>query len=95
MKNNSYLQLKYAITLLETPDNIFDTINIYKVLRALLVFSCLVPAVDDHGPNVGIFSLFSVDLSEEAEDAAWLLGDTMVRPAQVLVVPDGTRMFGL
>lgn len=39
--------------------------------------------------------MFSVHLSEEAEDAAWLLRDAMVRPAEVLVVPYLTRLFWL
>lgn len=58
-------------------------------------FSRWVPAVDDHGAGLGVFSLFSVDLCEEAEDSARLLGDAVVRPAEVLVVPNGTGELGL
>ena len=54
-----------------------------------------VPAVDDDRPSIGIFRLFTVDLSDEAEDAARLLRDAVVRPAEVLVVPHLTRFFGL
>lgn len=46
--------------------------------------------MDDHGTGFGIFSLFSVDLCEEAEDSTGFLWDAMVRPAEVLVVPNGT-----
>lgn len=51
--------------------------------------------MDDHGTSARIFSLLRVHLSEEAKDASWFLRDTVVRPAQVLVVPYGTRMFWL
>lgn len=64
--------------------NSFDTISI--IPEALGCF-CAVPAMDDHGPSIRKFSLFSVHLSEEAENATWLLRDAMVRPAEVLVVP--------
>lgn len=53
------------------------------------------PAVDDHGTGVRKVSLLSVDLSEEAEDSPRLLGDSVVRPAEVLVVPYLPGMFGL
>lgn len=56
---------------------------------------CLVPAVDDHGSSICKLSLFSVDLGEEAQDAARLLGDAVIGPAHVLVVPDGTTVFRL
>lgn len=42
----------------------------------------------DDGPCVRQTFLPLVDLVQEAEDAPRLAGDTMVRPAQVLVVPD-------
>lgn len=51
--------------------------------------------MDDHGPSIRKFSLFRVHLSEEAEDATWLLRDAMVRPAEVLVVPDLATIFWL
>lgn len=57
--------------------------------------SSLVPAVDDHGSSIGMFGLFSVHLMEEAEDTTRLLRDAMVRPAHVLIVPDGTTLFWL
>ena len=52
------------------------------------------PAVDHHWSGVGKHLLFGVDLSQEAEDPAGLLGDPVVGPAQVLVVPD-TGLLGL
>lgn len=55
----------------------------------------MVPAVDDHGSGTLQLSLFGVDLVEEAQDASRLLGDAVIRPAHVLVVPDGTAVFGL
>lgn len=64
-------------------------------MRCLGCFGSGVPAVDDHGPGFGIFSLFSIHLSEEAEDTARLLRDAMVRPAEVLVVPNSTSKFWL
>lgn len=36
-----------------------------------------------------------IDLSEEAEDAPWLLRNTVVRPAQVMEVPNFASLFGL
>lgn len=51
--------------------------------------------MDDHGPSISKFSLFSVHLCEEAEDATWLLRDTVIRPAEVLVVPDLATKFWL
>lgn len=51
-------------------------------------FSHPVPAVDDHGPTIRKLCLFSVYFSQEAEDTSRLLGDTVVGPAQVLVVPN-------
>lgn len=53
------------------------------------------PAVDDHGSGTVNFCLLVVDLVEEAEDAARLLGDTVVGPAQVLVVPNGATLVWL
>ena len=50
--------------------------------------------MDDHWSGVGKHLLFGVDLSQEAEDPAGLLGDPVVGPAQVLVVPD-TGLLGL
>ena len=44
--------------------------------------------MDDHGPRVREQLLLGVHLSQEAEDPAGLLGDSVVGPAQVLVVPD-------
>ena len=52
------------------------------------------PAVDDHGSGVGEHFLLGVHLSQEAEDPTGLLGDPVVGPAQVLVVPD-TGLLGL
>lgn len=60
-----------------------------------LGLSGLIPAVDDHGPSIRIFSLFTVGCKEELEDTAWLVRDAMIGPAHVLVVPDGARMFCL
>lgn len=57
--------------------------------------SCPVPAVDDHGSRIRIFSLLSVHLVEEAEDTTRLLRDAVVGPAHVLVVPDGATSFWL
>ena len=48
----------------------------------------VIPAVDDHGTGLSILSLYSIDLSEEAEDTAGLLRDAVIRPAHVLVVRD-------
>lgn len=56
---------------------------------------CVLPAVDDHGPSVRKLGLFSVDLREEAQDAARLVGDAVVGPADVLVVPDDAAVFPL
>lgn len=42
----------------------------------------------DDGPRVRQTFLPLVDLVQEAEDTPRLTGDSMVRPAQVLVVPD-------
>lgn len=39
--------------------------------------------------------MFSVYLSEEAEDAAGLLRHAVIRPAHVLVVPHSSTMLGL
>lgn len=66
-------------------------------LRWELCFSgiCIVPAVDDHGSGILKLSLFSVDLKKEAQDASRLLGDAVIGPADVLVVPDGTAVFRL
>lgn len=55
----------------------------------------VLPAVDDHGPRLGTLSLFSVHLSEEAQDATGLLGDAVVGPDGVLVVPDDTGILRL
>lgn len=55
----------------------------------------VLPAVDDHGSSIGKLSLFSVHLSEEAQDATGLLGDSVIGPADVLVVPDGTAILRL
>jgi len=54
-----------------------------------------VPAVDDHGSSVRIVGLFGVHLTEEAQDTPRLLRDAVVRPAHVLVVPDGARIIWL
>lgn len=54
-----------------------------------------VPAVDDHGSSVRMFSLFRVHLSEEAEDTAWLLRDAVIRPTHILIVPDGAILVWL
>lgn len=54
---------------------------------------CVIPAVDDHGPSVRILSLLSVHLSEEAQDPSGLIWHTMIRPAHVLILPDGATMF--
>ena len=51
--------------------------------------------MDDHGSSICKLGLFSVDLRQEAQDAAGLLGDAVVGPAHVLVVPDGTTVFRL
>lgn len=56
---------------------------------------CTLPAVDDHGSSNCKLSLFSVDLREEAQDATWLVGDAVVGPADVLVMPDDATVFGL
>lgn len=48
----------------------------------------VVPAVDDNGSSILNGALCAVDFLQEPEDAAGLVGDAMVRPAQVLVVPD-------
>lgn len=60
-----------------------------------LGLSGLIPAVDDHGPSIRMFSLFSVGFREEVEDIGWLLRDAMIGPANVLVVPDFSRLFCL
>ena len=44
--------------------------------------------MDDHWSGVREQLLLGVHLSQEAEDPAGLLGDSVVGPAQVLVVPD-------
>ena len=49
---------------------------------------CVLPAVDHNGPGVSNGGLRAVDLLQEAEHAPRLVGNTVVRPAQVLVVPD-------
>lgn len=54
-----------------------------------------IPAMDDHRSSVGELHLLGVDLREEAEDASWLAGHAVVRPAQVLVLPDGPRRLRL
>lgn len=51
--------------------------------------------MDDHGSRLGELSLFGVHLREEAQDAAGLLGDAVIGPAEVLVVPDDTRILRL
>lgn len=56
---------------------------------------CVPPAVDDHGSSICKLGLFSVDLSEEAQDATRLLGDAVVGPADVLVVPDDATVVRL
>lgn len=44
--------------------------------------------MDDDGSRVWNGALFAVDFLEEPEDATGLVGHPVVRPAQVLVVPD-------
>lgn len=51
--------------------------------------------MDDHGSSIGKFGLFSIYLSEEAEDAARLLRHAVIGPAHVLVVPHSSIMLGL
>lgn len=51
--------------------------------------------MDDHGSSIGKFALFSIYLSEEAEDAARLLRHAVIGPAHVLVVPHSSTMLGL
>lgn len=46
------------------------------------------PAVHNDGPGMRQTLLPLVDLVQEAEDTPRLTGDPVVRPAQVLVVPD-------
>lgn len=46
-------------------------------------------------PCIGDAVLLLVDLVEEAEDSSRVVGYTMVRPAQVLVVPDLTHSLAL
>lgn len=46
-----------------------------------------VPAVDDDGSRVWNGALGAVDLLQEPEDAAGLVGNAVVGPAQVLEVP--------
>lgn len=53
------------------------------------------PAVYQNRPCVGDAFLLLVYLIEEAEDSSRLAGYTMVRPAQVLVVPDLTHSLAL
>lgn len=48
----------------------------------------VVPAVDDDGSGVWNGALCAVDLLQEPEDATRLVGHPVVRPAQVLIVPD-------
>lgn len=55
----------------------------------------VLPAVDDHGPHTGKLQLLAVDLRKKTEDFVWLLRDTMIRPAQVLKVPDLSRHLTL
>lgn len=57
--------------------------------------TCILPAVDDHGSGIRKLGLFSVDLREEAQDATRLVGDAVVGPADVLVMPDDARVFPL
>lgn len=54
----------------------------------LLTSSLFSPAVHDDGSRVRQTLLPLVDLIQEAEDTPRLAGDAMVRPAQVLIVPD-------
>lgn len=56
---------------------------------------CILPAVDDHGSSICKLGLFSVDLREEAQDATRLVGDAVVGPADVLVMPDDAAVLGL
>lgn len=51
--------------------------------------------MNNYGPTFRIFSLLSVDLDQEAEDATGLLRDSVIRPTEVLIVPDGTRQLWL
>lgn len=54
-------------------------------------FVCLVfflPAVDDYGPSLWNSCLGPIDLLQKAQNPSRLVGHAMVRPAQVLVVPD-------
>lgn len=69
--------------------------SIHKNHYFLQVARTVVPAVDDHGSGIGKFALFSVYLSEEAEDAAGLLRHAVVWPAHVLVVPHNPNLLGL
>lgn len=58
-------------------------------------WECVLPAVDDHGPHSRNLLLLVVHLCEEAEDFVRLLGDAVIRPAQVLKVPDLSHPFSL
>lgn len=50
--------------------------------------NCLVPAVNNNGSGVKDGTLSAVDFLEEPENATGIVGDPVVRPAQVLVMPD-------
>lgn len=73
-----------------------EIINVYTNYRTrffnpnstLHIGTEVVPAVDDDGSGVWNGALGAVDLLQEPEDAAGLIGHPVVRPAQVLVVPD-------
>lgn len=53
------------------------------------------PAMHQNRPCIWDALLLLVYLVEEAEHSSWLAGHTMVRPAQVLVVPDLTQSLTL
>lgn len=53
------------------------------------------PAMDQNRSRIWDALLLLVDLVKEAEHSSWIAGYTVVRPAQVLVVPDLTHSLTL
>lgn len=72
----------------------FMSVGLGKVLHLICAIChnvcplSVLPAVDHNWPGVWNGALRAVDLLQEAEHAPRLVGNTVVRPAQVLVVPD-------
>lgn len=56
---------------------------------------CAIPAVNHYRSTLWNGALGSVDLLQETQDSSRFIGNTVIRPAQVLIVPDTPRRLSL